>query len=237
MHESLYPSLPRTVGSLFRQIPMILERVDAPVSPVELTAAHAVRKRFELDQWQDPYMVDIIRAFRLLDGAGAYVEIGTRDKGNLAWVAPKLAPQATMVDVDIDRFEDSERRLASEVHGIDYHCITGDSVAPTTAAQVRTALGTRLADMIFCDSSHMYAHTLAEFDLYFPLLRPGGFLMYHDCFWEGNETHKGKAQAMAEIDRIVPVYCVYMDEPIHRYLPRPEKYDVWGGVSIIMKPY
>ncbi len=224
------------VSSYFRQIPSEFARLDAPVSAAELAHAQAVRKAFELEQWNDPYMVDIIRAFRLLDGAGAYVEVGTRDKGNLAWVAPKMAPGAAMIDVDIDLFDVSERRLKSVIGGLDYHRITGDSIAPSTLAQVRAALGGRMADVIFCDSSHMFNHTIAEFDLYFPLVRPGGVLMYHDCFWEGNEVHKGKAQAMATIDRFVPVYCVYTDVPVHRYMPRSEKTDVWGGVSIIQKP-
>jgi hypothetical protein len=224
------------VKSPLREVPNLLQAVDAPVLASEVAQAMGVRKRFELDQWQDPYMIDIIRAFRLLDGASAYVEVGTRDKGNLAWVAPKLLPQATMIDVDIDIFDDSERRLRAEIPEIDYHRITGDSIDPSTVAKVRTALGRREAKVVFCDSSHMYSHTLAEFELYYPLLQPGGVLMYHDCFWEGNATHKGKMQAMQAIDQVVPVYCVFMDEPIHRYRPRPTKSDVWGGVSVILKP-
>ena len=230
------PLYPAPVSSIFRDIPPMLSRIDAPVSTTELQHSLEIRKRFELDNWQDPYMVDICRAFRLVEGASTYIEVGTRDKGNLAWLAPKLAPGALMIDVDIDRFEESERRLALEIGDIEYHRITGDSIADTTLQQVRTALGDRKADAIFCDSSHMYKHTLAEFDKYFPLLRSGGVLMYHDCFWEGNEHHKGKMQAMLAVDRFVPVYCVYMDEPIHRYMPRSEKTDVWGGVSIIIKP-
>jgi cephalosporin hydroxylase len=119
---------------------------------------------------------------------------------------------------------------------IDYHAITGDSIALETLAQVKAALGPRQADAIFCDSSHMYNHTLAEFDLYFPLVKSGGVLMYHDCFWEGNEVDKGKCQAMEAIDRLIPVYCVYTTEPVHRFRARSEKGDVWGGVAIIIKP-
>ena len=224
------------VRSLLRQVPNLLGVIDAPASPAELSQATVVRKRFELDQRSDPYMVDIIRAFRLLDGGSAYVEFGTRDKGNLAWAATKLLPEATVVDVDIDLCADAERRLRHELRGIDYHRITGDSIAADTLAQVRAALGARQADMIFCDSSDIYTHALSEFELYFPLLRSGGVLMYHDCFWEGNATHRGKMQAMQAIDQVVPVYCIYMDEPVHRYRPRPEKTDIWGGVSIIIKP-
>lgn len=210
--------------------------MNAPATDNEISHAISVRRRFELETWQNPYMVDICRAFRLAAGAGVYIEVGTRDKGNLAWVAPMLAPGATMIDIDIDRFDESERRLRDELTDVDYHVVTGDSLGPGTLKKVKNALGERKADLIFCDSSHMFAHTLSEFDLYFPLLKSGGVLMYHDCFFEGNETHKGKMQAMQALDRFIPVYCVYMNEPVHRYLPRPEKTDVWGGVSILIKP-
>lgn len=233
--EGRTPGLSEAPG--FRAIPFRLECLNAPVAEAEITDALTTRKKYELESWQNPYMTDIIRAFRLVEGAGAYVEVGTRDKGNLAWVASKLVPEALMIDVDIDRFDSSEALLRQEIGDLEYHRITGDSIAPATVAQVRRALGNRLADAIFCDSSHLFSHTLAEFESYFPLVRPGGVLMFHDCFWEGNSTHKGKAQAMAAIDRFVPVYSVFMEEPVTRFIPRPEKTDVWGGVSIITKPH
>jgi predicted O-methyltransferase YrrM len=236
MESPIYIGPQHTQVSIFRQVPPLLQPINAAVAAADLAHAESVRRRYELHDWTNPYMVDIIRAFRLLEGAGAYVEIGTRDKGNLAWLAPKLAPGATMVDVDIDRFDEAKERLCADLVNIDYHAITGDSIARETVAQVKAALGPRQADAIFCDSSHMYDHTLAEFDLYFPLVKSGGVLMYHDCFWEGNEHHKGKCQAMEAIDRLIPVYCVYTTEPVQRYRARSEKGAVWGGVAIIIKP-
>jgi predicted O-methyltransferase YrrM len=236
MVSPTYPGPQHTSASIFRQVPPMLQSIDAVVTAADLAQAESVRRRYELDKWTNPYMVDIIRAFRLLDGASAYVEVGTRDKGNLAWLAPKLAPGASMVDVDIDKYDTSQERLCADLVDIDYHAITGDSIALETLAQVKAALGPRQADAIFCDSSHMYNHTLAEFDLYFPLVKSGGVLMYHDCFWEGNEVDKGKCQAMEAIDRLIPVYCVYTTEPVHRFRARSEKGDVWGGVAIIIKP-
>lgn len=225
------------VPSIFRRsLPASLLCIDAEVHQSELDIATSIRKRYEQPDWPEPYMVDVIRAFRVLAGQNVYIEVGTRDKGNLAWVASKLPPSATIIDIDIGRFDDAERMLREEVSPREYHCIMGDCISPQTLLEVRTALRGRQADVVFCDSSHMYDHSLAEFDLYFPLLRPGGYLMFHDAFWEGNSRHKGKAQAMQQLDRMLPVYCVFMNEPIHRFLPRAEKTDVWGGISIIMKP-
>ena len=224
-----------TVPSIFRNVPCQLHCVDGPVSDLEVRTATAVRKRYAMEQWQDPYMVDVIRAFRLVEGASVYIEVGTRDKGNLAWIAHKLLPGATILDVDIDRFDEAEKKLRSELSEVDYHCITGDGVAADTLAKIKNALKGRPTDAIFCDSSHLFDHALREFEPPFPLLRQGGVLMYHDCFWEGDDSHKGKAQAMQALDRFVPVYAVFMSEPVHRYLPRSNKTDVWGGISIIIR--
>lgn len=223
------------VPNIFQQVPSSFLRINDPVSVQELASAVEIRKRYELDEWQNPYLVDVIRTFRLVESASTYIEVGTRDKGNLAWIAPKLSRGAVMIDVDIDRFDSSEARLRQDLHETSYHRVTGNSISDDTLAEVRRCLNGRPADAIFCDSSHMYDHTLAEFDRYFPLLKRGGVLLFHDCFWEGNATDKGKAQAMSAIDRFVPVYCVFMEEPVKRFVPRSDKGDVWGGLSIIVK--
>jgi len=38
----------------------------------------------------------------------------------------------------------------------------------------------KLADLIFVDTSHQYAHTKLEIDTYEPILRPGGIMAFHD---------------------------------------------------------
>jgi predicted O-methyltransferase YrrM len=225
----------KSIPTIFRQIPECLRVIDEPIDPSELSQANSVRKRFEMDDCRDPYMVDIVRAFRVVEGANVYIEVGTRDKGNIAWLSKKLAPNATVIDVDLDRFDEAERKLRNELVAIDYHCITGNSISSSTLKQINAVLNGRKADAIFCDSSHMYEHALAEFELYLPLLRSGGVLLFHDCFWEGNEMGKGKCQAMQAIDRFTPVYTVLEREPVHRFIPHPSKGDVWGGVSIIIK--
>lgn len=37
-----------------------------------------------------------------------------------------------------------------------------------------------MADIIFVDTSHQYAHTKQEIELYEPVLRPGGIMIFHD---------------------------------------------------------
>lgn len=43
------------------------------------------------------------------------------------------------------------------------------------------------ADLIFVDTSHQYAHTKREIEIYEPILRPGGIMVFHDTvtFYDG----------------------------------------------------
>lgn len=45
---------------------------------------------------------------------------------------------------------------------------------------VKTWPKDRFADMVFVDTSHEYQQTKAEIELYEPILRPGGIMVFHD---------------------------------------------------------
>jgi cephalosporin hydroxylase len=55
----------------------------------------------------------------------------------------------------------------------------GDSADPGAPARARAYFGGAV-NLVFVDSSHRYAHTLAELDLWAAALGPGGFLFLHD---------------------------------------------------------
>jgi len=224
------------IPSIFQDIPGDLEAANPAATEEELSRARSIRLRYLVPGEPEPYMVDVVRAMRLLKGMTHYAEIGTRDRGCVSYVFTLLAPDPVIVDVDLLPMPQNEAMIAQELSGrATYTLIHGDSAAADVASRVQEALGPGGADVIFCDSSHMYEHALAEFERYWPLVRPGGFLMYHDVYWEGTATDKGKCQALAAIDRFVPVFVVSMNEPVHRFLPRSSKGDTWGGVAIIPK--
>lgn len=54
-----------------------------------------------------------------------------------------------------------------------------DSAAAEQPALARAYLG-RAPELVIIDSSHMYEHTVRELDLWFPAIRPGGFMLCHD---------------------------------------------------------
>ena len=57
---------------------------------------------------------------------------------------------------------------------------TSDSAAPSCVEAAREYLGGS-PSCVLIDSSHQYAHTLAELDLWFGALEPGGLLFLHDA--------------------------------------------------------
>jgi cephalosporin hydroxylase len=187
-------------------------------------------------------MLDVIRAFRIARGAKVYLEVGSQDKGNIAWLMrTALMPGATIIDVDMLAYPENEMRIRNEAErlGFDYHLVRGDCLSDETVDAVKNILGGRAVDIAFCDSHYTYTHTLAEFSIYYPLLRQGGFLLFHDAMWpgrpgaSGEEGKKGKGLAVQQLDRFHPAWMVVgPDTPLFRSLPPAEAEGFWGTLAI-----
>lgn len=228
-----YPKLKFLPGP----IPSWIKRVNSPATEAELDHANAMRRKFFRDENRTPYMVDIVRAFRLAKEKKSYIEVGSRDKGNVAWVSSLLSSNATIVDVDLENDVEAEARVRREIgKNQNYFCIEGNSISEDSIAGVEKYIPRGTCDVIFLDSNHMYYHFLNEMDLYMEILRPGGFMLVHDVVWEGSADQKGKAPACEMIDRHMPVYLVNGNSPVTRFM-RMQKNDAsWGCVGIIQKP-
>ncbi|MDX6680992.1 MAG: hypothetical protein QOG94_1031 [Solirubrobacteraceae bacterium] len=88
----------------------------------------------------------------------------------------------SLVTVDLDRAASDftlkwirAARLADTVH-----VLTGDSTDPALPALARERLGGP-PEIVLVDSSHAYAHTLRELDLWAPQLAPNALLLLHDA--------------------------------------------------------
>jgi predicted O-methyltransferase YrrM len=228
--------------SAFTNIPEVLRCCNARSTVAEIETANRMRKEYLLPDQSSPYMEDVVRAFRVAQGAKVYIEVGTQDRGNIAWLArTKLARGATIIDIDSMEYADNERKLRNELEAseFDYHSIRGDCLSDEVLAKVRAILNGRAADVIFCDSHYTYAHTLTEFTLYQPLCRKGGVLLFHDAQWPGNPTRdgeegqKGKGLAIEQLDRFYPAWMVVgPDTPLHRALPIVSREGHWGTLAM-----
>ncbi len=206
-----------------------------PPSPDELEMATAIRRQFLFAGEGSPYMVDVVRAMRLLRGRRTYIEVGTYDKGCLAYFSKLLAADAHLVDVDIEARPERTTMLREFLTPAQrLTTVVGDSTRAETLAAVEAAVGLGRADAIFIDGNHTASFAMADYVNFERFLAPGGLLFFHDVYWEGDGQEYGVARAMEWIDRRHPVHVIFADHPVHRFLPWMTRSEsVWGGVAVV----
>ena len=216
-------------------LPDFLQPAAAPATAAESAEADRIRGRFLFRGEKNPWMVDVIRAMRLARGRRRYVEVGTYDKGCLAYVSTLLAPDALLVDVDIDARPDKTRDLKAFIKPAQrLATVIGDSSEPETVTRIQAALGGEKADLIFIDGNHAASYVWADYCHALELVAPGGLSSFTDIFWRGANKTPGSSEAMMWIDRATPVHAISSNDSIHRYFPDLiQAEDVWGGVGIV----
>ncbi len=163
----------------FLQVPEIFEPAQMPPTKNELEEAIEIRSKFLFPKDNLPYMVDFVRAFRLIRDAQNYIEIGTYDKGNLAFISRQLAPDAHIIDVDIAEHLNKTKLLAETIAKTQHlTTIIGDSTDPKTVDAVKLALQGVLADAIFIDGNHVADMVMCDYAHFAPLVRPGGIPLF-----------------------------------------------------------
>lgn len=93
----------------------------------------------------------------------------------------------------IKRFEDDKRM----------NFIIADSKAPETVARTMELLAGRPVDFLFIDGYHSYEYAKSDYELYAPMVRPGGIVAYHDA--------TANLNVKKAIDEIVDVYWLNPD--------------------------
>jgi len=71
---------------------------------------------------------------------------------------------------------------------IDAKIVRGKSQDIATRAEVALLLDGRQVDMLYIDGDHMYDAAKRDWELYSPLVRPGGIIVLHDAVIEDNPT-------------------------------------------------
>lgn len=234
------PVAARALGAPFGPVPasfLILPDALKPCRDIanaaELSAARSAREAMKFDNYNEAYMDDIVRAFRLLRGAHVYIEVGTFDRGNLAYVATLLADDALIIGVDVQMEASRDDRLRRLLKpGQTYVPVIGDSRHPDTVAAVTSALGGRLADAVFIDGDHTAYGAMCDYVNFGGMVKRGGYIMTHDSLWEGDADYKGVADTLAEIDRLEPIYLVPGFGQCYRFMRPLWRQKIWGVVGI-----
>lgn len=116
------------------------------------------------------------------------LEIGTARGGTLYLWTQVAADDATIVSVDLPGGEFGgaypDCRLpfyqAFARHDQTLHLLRKDSHKPRTIEKVSNLFDNHQIDFAFIDGDHTYEGVKADFCNYGPLVRPGGFIAFHD---------------------------------------------------------
>jgi predicted O-methyltransferase YrrM len=141
------------------------------------------------------------------------LEVGTA-QGGVFWLLCRLAhPDATLISVDLpsdSRFSGGIAKLpelaAMKSSGQTVHAILGDSHSQGVLDQVKALLHGESLDLLFIDGDHTYEGVMSDYEMYGPLVRPGGLIAFHDIVdtpWEACQVNRLWAE-LAAAPRLAP---------------------------------
>jgi predicted O-methyltransferase YrrM len=115
------------------------------------------------------------------------LEIGTAGGGTFFLLSRVAADDALLISADLPfgpfgGYPKWRRHLVeSLVRGNQRaHVLAADSHSPETLSKVRIGLDGSRLDLLFIDGDHRYEGVKADFQMYSPLVRPGGLIGFHD---------------------------------------------------------
>jgi predicted O-methyltransferase YrrM len=218
----------------FSIVPEVLRCCEALASDHEVAHTDAIRSSFAIEDSPEAWMGDVIRAFRLIKGRRTYLEIGTEDRGNLAFASTLLADDAILIGVDIQENLIQDEKLVSFIKPTQtYLSIVGDSRLPSTMASVEEALRGDRLDAVFIDGDHTAHSVVCDYTNAEALVQNNGIIFLHDSLWEGDGLHKGTADALTEINNVDPVYLIDATSPPRRFMRPMWKASLWGVVGVV----
>lgn len=122
-------------------------------------------------------LVEIIKAVR----PATICEIGAAGGGTTFLLAQAAAPDATVITLDL-AFTVSRQRAVGSMgrEGQKIICLQGDSQSLESVRRVADYLAGQPLDVLYLDGDHSYEGVKSDFDLYSPLVRAGGLIVFHD---------------------------------------------------------
>lgn len=122
------------------------------------------------------------------------VEIGTVFGGTLLSYLTVAPDDAMAVSIDLPGgkfgggYSKARAKLFRSFAPGRVHCLRMDSHSPATAEALNQVLAGRAVDFLFIDGDHSYAGVKQDFEMYSPLVRPGGLIAFHDVARNDEDT-------------------------------------------------
>jgi predicted O-methyltransferase YrrM len=160
------------------------------------------------------------------------LEIGTYAGGTLYCLCRLAQPDATIVSIDKpmgrfgghytdERAEEMQMLFPREQQAL--KLIQDDSQLPSTLERLEGILDGRKLDLLFIDGDHTYEGVKSDFEMYSPLVREGGMIVFHDILDHGPDSGCEVATYWNEI----------RDDYEHVELAvAPYR---WGGIGVVWK--
>jgi predicted O-methyltransferase YrrM len=142
------------------------------------------------------------------------MEVGTCWGGTFSAHSAVTAPHGRLIAVDAFPRENAAvmtsrfRSLARATQNVT--CVWQDSHSGAAAAEIATALNGESLDVLFLDGDRTLKGVSRDYEMYSPLVRPGGVIAFHDIarvssgvpeFWR---SLRGRYESVEFIDRAHP---------------------------------
>lgn len=133
---------------------------------------------------------EIARALEVVESLQPRIvlEIGTARGGNFFLLSRAAAKDSYLISLDLPQGRWGGgyaawktwlfRRLLQNGQKADF--VRRNSHSRESLEQVRKLLGGRKVDVLFIDGDHSYAGVKQDFEMYSPLVRPNGLILFHD---------------------------------------------------------
>jgi predicted O-methyltransferase YrrM len=162
-------------------------------------------------------LVRLLEDVRKLDPQ-TVLEIGTHRGGTLYLWARLARPDATLISIDLPggKFGGGYspfrapiyRRFAQERQKL--NLMRADSHDASTLEETRRLLSGRQIDLLFIDGDHTFEGVKKDWEMYSPLVRAGGLIVFHDVAGNYEETH---VKAFWDTVKTSHPYREYMAHP------------------------
>lgn len=157
------------------------------------------------------------------------VEIGTAQGGTLWFWCRLAAPDALIVSVDLPAGPYGGGYTVSAVPRLvghaecrqDVQLLAGSSHSPKMLEAVKGKIGDRGVDLLFIDGDHSYEGVKLDWEMYSPLVNPGGIVVFHDIV-------KHKKIEECHVDRFWRELKAKHD---HEEFCAPDR--GWAGIGVI----
>ncbi len=125
-------------------------------------------------------ILDLLERLRPLQPS-AICEIGAAGCGTTLLLTQVASVDAILIAIDLEFTVSRQAALESFAQREQqFFCIRQDSHRPETVEIVKDRLAGRRLDVLYLDGDHSYEGIQADFELYGPLVRPGGLIVLHD---------------------------------------------------------